>query len=81
MEDLIRRSEAIDTLTRLEPSFRGSVLEQALKNMPSAQSEIVRCGDCKHYIEHYCYESNHIRIGLFVHDDAFCAWAERRIDE
>lgn len=39
MEGLIRRSEAIDTLTRLEQSFRGSVLEQALKNMPPAQPE------------------------------------------
>lgn len=49
MEDLIKRSEAIDTLTRLEPSFRGSVLEQALKNMLSAEPEQqMKCGGCRY---------------------------------
>lgn len=37
-ESVIYRQEAIDTLTRLEPSFRGSVLEQALKNMPDVSN-------------------------------------------
>lgn len=50
MDDKIYRQQAIDILTRLEPSFSGSVLEQALKNMPPAQPEIIRCKDCRHLL-------------------------------
>lgn len=62
MDDKIYRQAAIDTLTRLEPSFRGSVLEQALKNMPSAQPHWIPCserlpseGDTVLLSENYAY--------------------------
>lgn len=38
MSDLIDRQAAMDAMRRLEPSFSGSILEQALKALPSAQS-------------------------------------------
>lgn len=37
--DCISRKAAIDALARLEPTFKGSILEQAVRNMPSAQPE------------------------------------------
>lgn len=40
-------------------------------------TEIIRCKDCKHWVNHYCYERNRIRVGLFTHDNDYCSWAER----
>lgn len=63
MSDLISRQAAIDILTRFEPSFRGSVLEQALKNMPSAQPDLDEwCPDCKEYDSkrHCCPRFNRV---------------------
>jgi hypothetical protein len=54
---------------------------QTILNLPSAQPYIIRCKDCRNYINHCCYERKRILTGLFVHDNDFCSWAERRIDE
>ena len=52
-----------------------------LRDLPSAQPEIIMCKDCKHYIDNCCYERNHIKIGLFLHEDNFCSWGERRTND
>lgn len=89
-DDVIYRQAAIDALM---PIYKSASLRNrnvfstarkcmaAIEDLPSAQPEIVRCKDCKNYIDHNCYEHNHINIGLFVHDNNYCGWAERRTDE
>ena len=45
--------------------------------LPDIVSELIRCKDCKYRKDNgRCYEQEHIRIGLFVHDDEHCCWAE-----
>ena len=88
MSDLISREAAIDAfrknLCALETesdreygiSFSG--VERILKSLPSAQSEIIACGDCIHWIRHdrRCGYWNH---GVKPLD--WCCHAERRTDE
>ena len=49
-----------------------------------AQSEIIRCKDCKHS-EHWYGDKNRCflwsEIGIGVFKDGFCSYAERRPDE
>ena len=60
-------------------------------NLPSAQPEIIRCKDCKHYRE---YDSEYVENAVVVQcmadrypisetipDGWFCAGAERKDDE
>lgn len=50
---------------------------EALKALPSAEPEIVRCKDCKYYNPiGVCIE-----MSSAVCEDSFCCWAERRTDE
>ena len=39
--------------------------------------EIVRCRDCKHYDDGYCYRPAEFHE-FRAKPDGFCAWAERR---
>lgn len=64
-------------LTDFEHLDEESFIE-SVKALTSAQPEIIHCGDCKYCISHCCYERIHIRIGLFVDNDNFCKWAERK---
>jgi len=67
------------------------VMEGALLELPSAQPEIIRCTECKHYRE---YDSKYVKNAVVVQcmadrypisetipDGWFCAGAERRTDE
>jgi len=50
---------------------------------PSAQPEIIRCKDCKYYLEgsdglKYCFKHDD---DILWFDDDFCSRAERRTDE
>ena len=65
MNDLIRREEAIayaiSGLTREidgENWIRVSEVRESIKALPSAQSEIIRCKDCKWCVEHYDTDEN-----------------------
>ena len=40
----------------------------------------VRCRDCKHFGESYCYRLGEYRE-FMAKPDGFCAWGERREDE
>ena len=83
-DDLISRQAAIDAI-RGEIEINGySHVVDVLEQLPSAQPEIIRCGECKHcYIDgenvrfNVC-ELNHNKVQS---DDWFCADAERRTDE
>lgn len=53
--------------------------EHALRGLPPAQPEIIRCKDCKFASgdSRRCMKFSHSPIGELD----FCAWAERRTDE
>lgn len=83
-EDLISRTEAIDALHQYfkdgfeeDRWWNSTHVLAALKGLPSAQPEIIRCKDCKHWDG---VEACDV-IDVPVWDDDFCSMAERRSDE
>ena len=88
-EDLISRQAAIDAIHNLYAihGSEGSWIDQkdafkALNSLPSAQPEIIRCKDCKHY-----YALNEVRGNCSEYNFVekipidYCSWAERRTDD
>lgn len=95
MRDLIDRQAAINTLAEMhcksdEDGYVWIIRSDAwarIDALPSAQSEIIRCKDCKHYqfadnrafgmpvkmCEWFGFED--------VDDDDFCSRAERRTND
>lgn len=92
MTDLISRQAAIEavedvirpyipTLRRYEEKIPLN-LAWAIMRLPSAQTEIVRCKDCKYHDDEepgavYCPDW----VGGWVSEDFFCAGGERRGDD
>ena len=89
--DVISRQAAIDALAdyirNVDKVYSTGLLSQAdcedaalsvLKDLPSAQPDIIRCKDCKYFIEHRCrvFKSYDWRSV-----DDYCSYAERRTDE
>jgi len=87
MKDLIDRRAAIDAIctegTRLERNGTTAMVEikqwcvDILEALPSAQPEIIRCKDCKHWDGVDTCDV----IDEPVWDNDFCSMAERRSDE
>ena len=82
MRDLISRQAAIDA-TWFEPSYTDPLnvlteVRDRLKELPSAQPDIIRCRNCKFASgdSRICMQFGHSPIGELD----FCAWAERRTD-
>lgn len=91
--DLISRQAAIDALGEEPEVWVGDEYAQglyqqwhydvnALKTLPSAQPEIVRCRDCRFHENEqpgmvYCPAV----VGGWVEDDWFCKGGERRTNE
>ena len=98
-DDLISRQAAIDALGEkplvwddfsdfdLGKAAQWSDDVDAIKALPSAQPEIIRCRDCKYWREHkYAKETKrYIPFcgfnAIYTKADDFCSRAERRIDE
>ena len=82
MNDLISRQAAIEAVAE---AMRGlpvvciDIAEEAIKQLPPAQPEIIRCRECKFASgdSRICMKFGHSPIGELD----FCAWAERRTDE
>ena len=83
MSDLISRQAAIDVLrnrwlkTRNYEGIGEDIAEECeiyLKTLPSAQPEIIRCKDCKHWDGVDTCDV----IDAPVWDDDFCSMAERK---
>lgn len=88
MDDLIDRQAAIDAVnTALFPKINTAKdAEKALRGLPSAQPEIIRCKDCKYVGTDAtcCLVCNRDGMGLrpfHVYHDDFCSYAEGRADE
>ena len=83
MDDLISRqmaiAYAISGLTREidgENWIRVSEVRESIKALPSAQSEIIRCKDCKHrYIKNDVWTCP---FGLPSGPDGYCSYGERK---
>jgi len=94
MSDLISREQAIDAADRAD--YTGLAVEDVkkvtdevvkeLKQLPSAEPEIIRCKDCvfKYFNEieddYFCGRFG-MRILQQIDDNCFCSWAERKEDE
>ena len=95
-EDTISRQAAIDALHmhlmyRMGTDSNKKRLDEWINNLPSAQPEVIRCTECKHYRE---YDSEFVENDVVVQcmadrfpisetipDGWFCAGAERKDDE
>lgn len=91
-EELINRQDAIDAMVKYvadgyaeSPNdFEGYM--GIVKELPSAQPDIIRCKDCKYMTEHYDTDWNVPYWTCSEWDsgtdyDGFCYHAERRTDE
>ena len=88
MRELIERNEAVDLVRKMQTYKLSAnadflLVDQAevvteLMLLPPARSEIIVCGDCKHWI---CHDR---RCGYWNHGVKpldWCCHAERRTDE
>ena len=94
MSDLISRQAAIDALYHVDEYNSRSV--EAIRNLPSAEPQIIRCKDCKHWIPYdwmFSEEWQSQNIDDYPEDDIgcdccdmamkandFCSRAERRTE-
>ena len=91
MSDSIYRQDAIDALDKrfdiipMEQTTEILLLRKDLRELPSAQPEIIRCKDCKHYF----FADNRIpqeqRYSCALDGDrwkpdSFCSFAERKTE-
>lgn len=93
MADLIDRQAAIDAIRK--DMMGGLNYESILKRLPSAQSEIIRCKDCRwwdkygDYDNGYCLAAKHgyfsehweISIRRIYKGDFYCADAEPKEEQ
>ena len=88
MSDLIERQAAIDAATYGNPQTAW----QRIEALPSAQPEIIRCRDCKHFEYDHPYVIQGVPVlghlvcnrwgaGCKTDEDGFCFMGERREDE
>ena len=90
MNDLISRQAAIDGVKTLhdvawnnwhEPTLSANVVLDMIRELPSAQPEIIHCLDCKHFgVDRYKKLTwcSRINYGYGYQADDFCSKAERR---
>lgn len=97
--ELIERQAALNFKTKITDLPGDTTIEEArgwsagvrmyekyIKELPSAQPEIIHCGECKHYkIDHpkangyhCCYRCHNI---FPMKETDFCSKAERRTDD
>lgn len=74
----------LDDLDKYKTCNEYKLLMRLLDGTASAQSEIVRCKDCKNS-EHWYWDRRRCFLwaeeGISVFDDGFCNYAKRRTDD
>ena len=92
VNDTISRQAAIDEITEYGSGnttyMSVAELKRRIEQLPSAQPDIIRCKDCKHWTnnigdsklrDNYCNDEAH---GFYYQcsEDDYCSFAERRTD-
>ena len=82
MSDLIKRQAAIDLIETITV-HDGAMIDHdtvlwALMVLPSAQLEIIRCKECRHYVEQHRLCKGMDQYTCHMKPDDFCSKAERR---
>ena len=72
-EDCVSRKAVIRLL---HSGYHSKSMIEEVKELPSAQPEIIRCKECIWKNKHNCTRA----VEVWIDDDKFCAWAERRND-
>ena len=93
MDDLISRQAAIEVINshfgfNIEEEY-GSAVQEVINGLPSAQTEIIRCKDCKYWVPGYITDNDDFippKCGEWQQmvghsSDDYCSLAERRTDE
>lgn len=79
MNDYISRQDVIDMLEMYPFTEYGEYEEarEVISRLPSAQPEIIRCGECMHKDKKidYCHY-----LGITICESDYCSYAERRAD-
>lgn len=88
MKDLIERQAAIDVVRRIEEKYVNNLpplidkaeVQTELMMLPSVQPEIIRCKDCKYWIDHRC-RSRYANMNDWRGSYDSCSYAKRREDD
>lgn len=75
--DTVSRAAAIDAIDRAATK---EAARWSLQELPSAQPEIIKCKECKHWLDIDDGRQKH-RMCADICGDWFCADAERRTDD
>lgn len=92
MDDTISRRaaiEAIDSVCEYCEYFKNEKLIQTIKDLPSAQPQIIRCKDCKDWHEYpdkkwgccrreYWDDDGMFRLNLDTSSDDYCSYGEKK---
>lgn len=89
MSDLINRQDAIDVALDIFPDdeYYQEQFMKGVQALPSVESEIIRCGECKWYGRtdkrrfYRGMDCLNKHIDTIAPDRDFCSRAERRTDE
>lgn len=80
MSDLIDRQAAIDAVKdryyKYDRFAKVQELVWSIEDLPSAQPEIIRCRDCKHWREDHTCREHSLVSPMMAYE--FCSRAERR---
>lgn len=65
-----------DVIKLLDKGWKTGVYPVAsnIHALPPAKPDIIHCKDCKWKNQHNCTRA----VELFIDDDKYCAWAERK---
>lgn len=83
----IKKEPLLQIAKELQGKVFGSpLIIKAIEEAPEEDVvEVVRCKDCKHYLDGCCYVSNHTNKGCYprvnIHSrgyDDFCSFGERK---
>ena len=79
MDDAISRRAVLKLLATMPPeeAMTKALLIQGVKQMKSAQPEIIMCADCKKYIDYRCRDE-HANLSDWRHEDDYCSYGKRR---
>lgn len=79
MDDLISRQAAIDAVRTVIGDNRSISVCEAIEQLPSAEPQIIRCKDCKHWIP-YDWMFSEVwqskNIADYPEDEIGCAWSD-----